>query len=101
MPQYSDVEARGFLGDFVGALFASLPRMSTQKVTMGAFRSFDHARDAVIRLESVGVRPSQISLVAPERARNQLIRIDKGTKAADGAGIGGATGVALGGLIAG
>jgi hypothetical protein len=75
--------------------------MSNHNVIMGAFRTFEHARDAVIQLERAGVRPEHISWIGPEEAREHLARIDKNTKAPEGAAIGGATGIALGAIAAG
>ncbi len=75
--------------------------MSKQKVLMGAFRSFNHAQDAIYQLETAGVSHGNISLVGPEQARDEFAQIEKKTKATEGAGIGGAAGVALGALAAG
>ena len=75
--------------------------MSQQKVIIGAFRSFNHARDAIHRLEAAGISHNNISLIGPERARNEFAEIETKTMAAEGAGIGGAAGVAIGALAAG
>lgn len=75
--------------------------MSTEKVMMGAFRTFTDARDAIYALEAAGVNHGRISLVGPEQAKKEFAQIEKKTKAGEGAGIGGATGVALGALAAG
>ena len=75
--------------------------MTTNKAIMGSFRTFDHACAAISRLESHGVAPEKIGLIAPEQVRDHLTRIDRKSKAPEGAAIGGATGVALGALAAG
>lgn len=75
--------------------------MTQQKVIMGAFRSLNQARDAIHQLEEDGVAHYNISLIGPERARDEFAQIEKKTKAAEGAGVGGAAGVAIGALAAG
>lgn len=75
--------------------------MSKQQVVMGAFRSFAVARDAIHAIEVAGVPQDSISLVGPEHMRDEFAQLEKKTKVGEGAGIGGATGVALGSLIAG
>lgn len=75
--------------------------MSKQKVLMGAFRTFNNAQDAIHQLELAGVSHSHISLVGPEAARDEFAQLEKKTKATEGAGIGGATGIAVGALAAG
>ena len=75
--------------------------MSQQKVILGAFRSFSHARDAIHQMEMDGVSHDHISLVGPERARQEFAEIESKTRAGEGAGIGGAAGVAIGALAAG
>ncbi len=68
---------------------------------MGAFRTFGNAQDAIYQLETSGVSHGHISLVGPESARDEFAQLEKKTKAAEGAGIGGGAGVALGALAAG
>ena len=75
--------------------------MSKQKVIMGAFRETLHARDAVLELERAGVAPDSISIILPEHVKEEFARIDKSTKAPEGAAIGGAGGLALGALVSG
>lgn len=68
---------------------------------MGAFRSFSQASDAIHQIEAAGVAHHNISLIGPERARDEFAQIEKKTKAGEGAGIGGAAGIAIGALAAG
>lgn len=75
--------------------------MSNEKVMMGAFRNFADARNAVHALEGAGVNHGRISLVGPETAKDEFAQIEKKSKAGEGAGIGGAAGIALGALAAG
>ena len=75
--------------------------MSKQKVIMGAFRTFTQAESAIYELEAAGVHHGRISLIGPERARDEFARLEEKTKAAEGAGVGGAAGVAIGALAAG
>ncbi|MCA9641220.1 MAG: hypothetical protein KC492_11020, partial [Myxococcales bacterium] len=73
----------------------------TNKVISGAFDSSLKARSAINELYARGVRQQAISVMMPEQAKDEFARIDDNTKAPEGAAIGGAAGIALGGLAAG
>ncbi|MCA9626923.1 MAG: hypothetical protein KC766_04635 [Myxococcales bacterium] len=73
----------------------------TNKVISGAFDSTLKARSAINELYARGVRQETISVMMPQEAKTEFARIDDNTKAPEGAAIGGAAGLALGGLAAG
>lgn len=73
----------------------------TNKVITGAFDSSLKARSAINELYARGVRQQTISVMIPEHAKDEFARVDDNTKAPEGAAIGGAAGIALGGLAAG
>ncbi len=75
--------------------------MSTNKVVTASFRSAVAAREAVHELEVAGVPPEKMSALVSDESKAAFTKIEKHTKASEGAAIGGASGVALGALIAG
>ncbi len=75
--------------------------MSSNKITMGAFRTISQARSAVFDLEIAGVTPTNISIVMHDSDKENFARLDKNTKAPEGAATGGAAGMAVGALAAG
>jgi len=75
--------------------------MSRDSLVTGIFNSSQSAAEAVALLVQGGVPRRDISVIAASHARLDAFGIDTATKAAKGAGVGGAAGVAAGALIAG
>lgn len=71
------------------------------KVITGAFDSTIKSRAAINELYTRGVRQETVSVMMPKASQDEFTRIDKNTKAPEGAAIGGAAGLGIGALAAG
>lgn len=70
-------------------------------IITGAFNEPANARAALDELYQRQVRPESVSVILPEAAREEFMRVQANNKAPEGLVVGGVTGVALGGLAAG
>ncbi|MEM9876513.1 MAG: hypothetical protein AAF928_16580, partial [Myxococcota bacterium] len=67
----------------------------------GGFNTVREAQLAVDALDVRGVPVHEVSVLVAESQRDAFVAIEKGNKAAEGAGTGGAVGTGLGALAAG
>lgn len=75
--------------------------MSSTKVVTASFRTTRVAHEAVREMEAAGIPHHKMGALVSENSKEEFTKIEKHTKASEGAAIGGASGIALGALIAG
>ena len=75
--------------------------MSATNLIMGGFQSGRTAQHAVAELTDRGVPQDEISVLMDEKNKESFAKIEKSNKAAEGAGVGGAAGTAVGAIAAG
>lgn len=70
-----------------------------RKVVFGIFQTRAALENCVSSLQVEGFRPEDVSVLMPEKGDTQTFAHEKGTKAPEGATIGGGTGAVLGGAL--
>jgi len=66
---------------------------------LGIYPNYTSVENAVDVLKEAGFRNTDISVLFPEKAGSKRFAHDKGTRAPEGAAIGGGTGAVLGGAL--
>lgn len=70
-----------------------------RKVVFGIFSTRAALENCVSSLQAEGFRPEDVSVLMPEKGDTQTFAHEKGTKAPEGASIGGGAGAVLGGTL--
>ncbi|WII71548.1 DUF3341 domain-containing protein [Bdellovibrio sp. 22V] len=70
-----------------------------RKVVFGIFQNRMSLENCVNNLKAEGFRPEDVSVLMPDKGDTKTFAHEKGTKAPEGAAIGGGTGAVLGGTL--
>ena len=71
-----------------------------KRFVTGIYRSYEDASRAVDKLVRAGIAPKDISVMMTDKTRGRIGETEKGSKAGEGAAVGGALGAIAGGLVA-